>query len=96
MKRPLYDETEGRRDSIQLYADVIRVSDTPSKMTRIMRLSNVQFCIFKRVIRDLVEAGFLSESMDTVGSRDHATYEATRDGQKWAENVDTIYRAVGK
>ena len=100
MKRKLYAECVDRRDKLQIFADIIKVSTAESKITRILRLANVQYNTFNEYTETLCRAGLLERIMSYKKprkSRDlHKTFafKATERGLKWIEMVDSIYQVI--
>ena len=95
----MYAEREDRRDRIQVYADIIRVARRPVKVTRILRLANVQYNQFREYVERLCESGFLEKlSYGPSGRRgdrrsSHA-YRATEMGIRWCELVNELYESL--
>ncbi len=88
-----------RRDKVQIYADIIKVTKKPTKTTRILRLANVQYNTFLECIDTLCTAGLLEKiSIDyKKTSKDNRTkykYQATNTGRKWVESIDEIYQRL--
>lgn len=96
----LFADNFGRRDKLQIFADIIKVSFRETKMTRILRLANIQYNTFKECVEKLCRAGFLervSSPEDKRSSDDMRTkcvYRATETGVKWSKLVDEIYRKL--
>ena len=93
---PLYAEKTDRRDKIQVYADIINVARRPVKITRIMRLANVQYNQFKEYVEKLCSTGFLEKSSImspgmSEAKRTSYTYKATDMGVKWCKLVSELY-----
>lgn len=95
----LYTEREDRRDRIQVYADIIKVARRPVKITRILRLANVQYNQFREYLERLCDAGFLERL--SVGSsgrkgdgRTRYAYKATEMGDRWCELVSELYERL--
>lgn len=95
--KKLFADSIERRDKLQLFADIIKVSTNETKITRILRLANIQYNTFHECIETLCDAGLLekisyndrhSQSQD---KRSKHIYKATEMGQKWCEMVDEIY-----
>ena len=97
----LYADYLERRDKVQIYADIIKVTKKPTKTTRILRLANVQYNTFLECIDTLCNAGLLVKiSLDynkssTKNDRVKYKYKATDMGQKWLESLDEIYQRLG-
>lgn len=96
----LFADTLERRDKAQIFADIIKVSVQPTKITKILRLANVQYNTFQECIDKLCEAGLL-EMIPVVkrtrSSRDRRTsyfFKATDRGLRWCKMVDEIYEAL--
>ncbi|KON31245.1 hypothetical protein AC482_01475 [miscellaneous Crenarchaeota group-15 archaeon DG-45] len=100
MAKGLFADTIERRDKVQIFADILRVSARPTKVTRILRLANVQYNTFQECIEQLCEAGLLEMAAVTQrarSSRDKRTsytFRATDRGQRWCKMVDDIYEAL--
>lgn len=100
MSKSLYAESLERRDKLQIYADVLKVSYKETKMTRILRLANIQYNTFNECIDKLCEAGLL-EKVDMLNdertsqdNRSKYEYKVTEMGTKWLDLVDDIYRTL--
>lgn len=100
MKERLYAETFNRRDKLQIFADIIKVSSRETKMTRILRLANVQYSTFLECIDKLCRAGLL-ERLDTSGdtksfddTRTKFVFRATDTGLQWSQLVDELYQRL--
>jgi len=96
MRKSLYTENIERRDKVQIFADIIRVSGKSAKVTRILRLANVQYNTFIEYVDRLCGIGFLERvSLDNSGtsskSRTSYRYKATKMGEEWCGLVDEIY-----
>lgn len=100
MSRTLFNETTERRDKIQILADIIKVSRKESKITRILRLANIQYNTFQEHIETLCDSGLLDRiepPQRPRSSRDLRTkhsYKATEMGLKWCEMIDEIYNTL--
>lgn len=99
MIRGLFADDLDRRDKLQIFADIIKVSSKETIMTRILRLANVQYNTFIECIDKLCQVGLLKrESIeDTKSSNDMRTkcvYKATDTGIKWSKSVDEIYQIL--
>jgi predicted transcriptional regulator len=96
----LFTDGLDRRDKLQIFADIIKVSSKETKMTRILRLANVQYNTFIECIEKLCQAGLLKRVTpieDTKSSNDMRTkcvYKATDTGIKWSKLVDEIYQIL--
>ena len=96
----LYADYLERRDKIQIYADIIKVTKKPTKTTRILRIANIQYNTFLECIDTLCTAGLLEKiSIDykktTKDNRIKYKYKATHMGRKWVESLDEIYQRLG-
>ena len=96
----LFADTLERRDKVQIFADIVKVSVQPTKITKILRLANVQYNTFQECIAQLCEAGLL-EKIPVIkrprSSRDRRTtyfFRATDRGQRWSKMVDEIYEII--
>ena len=100
MSRTLFNEITERRDKIQILADIVKVSRKESKITRIMRLANIQYKTFQECIDTLCASGLLDRiepPQRPRSSRDLRTkfsYRATEMGLKWCEMIDEIYKTL--
>jgi len=99
MKKSLYTENIERRDKVQIFADIIRVSDRPTKITRILRLANIQYNTFLECVDRLCSVGFFERiSLDTSGVSGKRSpsyrYKATKIGEEWCDLVDEIYEEL--
>ena len=99
MRKSLYTENIERRDKVQIFADIIRVSDKSTKVTRILRLANIQYNTFLEYVDMLCSVDFLERvSLDNSGtsgkSRTSYRYQATKMGKEWCDLVDEIYKEL--
>lgn len=98
MRKSLYTEYVERRDKVQIFADIIRVSDKSTKVTRILRLANVQYNTFLECVDRMCSVGFLEKvSLDKSEHRKSRTsyrYKATMMGEEWCDLVDEIYEEL--
>ncbi len=96
----LYADYLERRDKVQIYADIIKVTKKPTKTTRILRLANVQYNTFIECIDTLCNAGLLEKiSLDykkssIKGDRINYRYKATAMGLRWLKSLDEIYKRL--
>ena len=93
----LYVASGSRRDKIQIYYDIIKVSTRPTKVTRLIRLANVQYNTFIECTETLIKAGLLEKViLNSRRKRDNPKeiYKATKIGLKWCEQVDDIYNSL--
>lgn len=96
----LFADNFNRRDKLQIFVDIIKVSSQETKMTRILRLANIQYNTFKECIEKLCQAGLLervSSHEDNRSSNDvraRCVYRATETGVKWSNLVNEIYRTL--
>lgn len=97
MINQLFNDVEERRDKIQIYSDIIRISATPVKATKILRKANIQYNSFMKYIDTLSCAG-LMEKLPVVRGDEPAhdkrttyLYKATKFGIEWCNRVDGIY-----
>jgi predicted transcriptional regulator len=97
MSRRLYADSKKRRDKLQILADIIRVSNHETKVTRILRLANVQYNVFHEYIETLVSIGFMERVKFGHGNRSFGdkrtqfSYKASEMGLRWCEMVDEVY-----
>ena len=99
MRKSLYTENIERRDKVQIFADIIRVSGKSAKVTRILRLANVQYNTFIEYVDRLCGIGFLErvslEKSGVSGKRSPSyRYKATMMGEEWCDLVDKIYEEL--
>ena len=96
----LYADYLERRDKVQIYADIIKVTKKPTKTTRILRLANVQYNTFLECIDTLCSAGLLEKkylNTKKSSSRDNRAkfvFQATEIGRKWCETLDELYNTL--
>ncbi|MBC8228095.1 hypothetical protein H8E77_00935 [bacterium] len=98
----LYADYLERRDKVQIYADILRVTKEPTKTTRILRLANVQYNTFLECVDTLCDAGLL-EKIDLdykktslkSGNKKFA-FKATELGLKWSISLQDIYKRLEK
>ena len=98
MSGQLYANLEERRDKLQIYYDIIRVTTRPTKITRILRLANVQYNTFQECVEKLMQAGLLetihmNERRSRKG-RVKVTYKATEQGLEWCKSIEEIYNTL--
>jgi len=100
MSKSLYAENLERRDKLQIYADVLKVSHKAVKLTRILRLANIPYNTFSECIDKLCAAGLLMKVAllgNESSSRDNRSkyaYKVTDMGMKWLDLVDEIYNTL--
>jgi len=96
----LYSENIERRDKLQIFADIIKVTTKKTKTTRVLRLANVQYNTFTECIETLCSAGLLEripvngKASSSSDMRTKYTYKATDTGIRWSEMVDEIYKTL--
>ena len=95
----LYADYIERRDKIQVYADILKVTKSPQRSTRIIRLANVQYDAFLECVDTLCDAGLLEKiSLDYRDGGGHVKtkyeYKATEMGEKWCEMLDELVLAL--
>jgi predicted transcriptional regulator len=96
----LYADYLERRDKVQIYADILKVTKQTTKTTRILRLANVQYNTFLECMDTLCNAGLLEKiSLDYnkySSKKDNKkyAYKATEMGRKWCEALDEIYERL--
>jgi len=95
----LYADYIERRDKIQIYADILKVTKRPQRATRIIRLSNIQYNTFLECVDTLCNSGLLEKiSLDYKEKDAHVKtkyeYKATKMGEKWCEMLDEVVRAL--
>ena len=96
----LYTDLLERRDKVQIYADILKVTKEPTKTTRILRIANVQYNTFLECIDTLCNAGLLEK----IALEDKKPFQkpvstkyvfrATELGQKWLESLEAIYERL--
>jgi predicted transcriptional regulator len=94
MRKSLYTEVIERRDKVQVFADIIRVTDKPTKITRILRFANLQYNTFLDCVDRLCSVGFLERvgpDKSEISSRGRYRYQATKTGEEWCDLLDEIY-----
>ena len=94
----LYANVEERRDKLQIYYDIVKVTARPTKITRILRLANVQYNTFLECVDRLIQAGLL-ETLHLSGKKPRkgrvkVVYKATEQGLEWCKNIEEIYNAL--
>ena len=103
MNQRLFAENEDRRDKIQIYADILKVTKKPINKTRILQLANIQFHIFQEYIEQLCSNGFL-EKINTTENKTNSKkikprktlFKATELGLKWCNKVEEVYQKLKK
>jgi predicted transcriptional regulator len=101
MSGQLYANIEERRDKLQIYYDILKVTTRPTKITRILRLANVQYNTFQECIDKLIKAGLLEKihltgrrNRSSKDARSKTTYKATNQGLDWCNSVEEIYQTL--
>lgn len=95
MIQNLFSESFERRDKVQILADIIQVTSTETKMTRILRLANIQYNTFTKCIDKLCQSGLLRKiPVNQSDNRVKYSYKATDKGRKWCGVVSTIYQCL--
>jgi predicted transcriptional regulator len=100
MSLQLYANVEDRRDKLQIYYDIIKVTIRPTKITKILRLANIQYNTFHDCIDKLLRAGLLEKvnairsSRKSSDKRIKCSYKATKLGLEWCDEVDYIYKIL--
>jgi len=96
----LYADYLERRDKVQIYADILKVTKEPTKTTRILRLANVQYNTFLECVDTLCNAGLLEKTdldykkrSSKPGNRKYV-FRATGLGRKWLESLEDIYERL--
>ena len=95
----LYTDYIERRDKIQVYADILKVTKSPQRSTRIIQLANVQYDAFLECVDTLCGAGLLEKiALDYKDEDGHLKtkyeYKATETGMKWCEMLDELVLAL--
>ena len=98
MLTQLYSDVEERRDRVQIFSDILRVTKKPTKITKILRVANVQYSTFQEYVDMLIEADLLEKvpvdkksSTRTFDQRTNYFFRATQTGQNWCNLVKEIY-----
>lgn len=81
--RRLFDDQGKRRTPLQKAHDIIVVCMTPTRKTRIMGKANIQFGVFKVVMGNLMEKGFVK--------KEDVNYAATLSGIDFADTIAKIH-----
>ena len=96
----LYADYLERRDKVQIYADILRVTKETTKTTRILRMANVQYNTLLECVNTLCEAGLLEKtdleykkSPFKPRNRKYG-FRATELGRKWCESLDDLYERL--
>ena len=96
----LYADYLERRDKVQIYADILKVTKEPTKTTRILRLANVQYNTFLECVNTLCNTGLLEKialdykkSSHKPGNRKYE-FRATELGRRWCESLEDIYERL--
>jgi predicted transcriptional regulator len=96
----LYANIEERRDKLQIYYDIIKVTIRPTKITKILRLANIQYNTFHDCISKLLKAGLLErinirkKIKKSIDKRSKCAYKATILGLKWCDEVENVYNTL--
>jgi predicted transcriptional regulator len=92
MGEKLFTDSKGRRDSIQILADIITISQEPTGKTRIMRMANVQYNMFQEYVEALLKMGFLEQNVERVKRNfTRERYQSTARGMQWCKKVFDVY-----
>jgi predicted transcriptional regulator len=97
MSKKLYADALERRDKIQVYADIIRVSEKATPTTRLLRLANIQYNTFADCINTLINAGLLEKiplrfsKKSKDQTRRKYAFKSTEMGKEWCKQIDEIY-----
>jgi len=100
MSNNLFADCIERRDKLQIYSDIIKVTNQETKITRILRLANIQYNSFRECIETLCGAGLLEKVESNIHSRQSQdmrtkyAYKATDLGKEWCKMVDDIYETL--
>ena len=98
MIETLYTNVIGKRDKIQIYADIIRVTIKPTQITRILRYANVKHSTFVEYIDTLHKAGLVEiidmKNYRSKSKKSRVKYKATEKGLRWCKVVDFVYEMV--
>jgi len=96
----LYADYLERRDKVQIYADILKVTKEPTKTTRILRLANVQYNTFLECVNTLCQSGLLEKidldykkTSSKPRNRRYA-FRATELGRRWRESLEDIYERL--
>jgi len=100
MSNNLFADCIERRDKLQIYSDIIKVTNQETKITRILRLANIQYNSFRECIETLCGASLLEKvelnihSRQSQDMRTKYAYKATDLGKEWCKMVDDIYETL--
>lgn len=101
MIRQLFAEKKERRDKVQIFADIIKVAARPTRITRILRVANIQYNAFQDCIDKLCKAGLLEmipvnrRARSSPDNRTRYVFKATDIGIKWCRMVEEVYETIG-
>jgi len=88
----LFSDLVERRDYIQILADIITVCEEPSRITRILRLANVQYNTMRDAMESLTKSGLMRKKRSsTRDERSKIELEATDLGLNWRDIVRLVY-----
>lgn len=94
-KPALFTEVLDRRDNIQILADVIAVCREPTRITKLIRLANIQYHVCVEAVSLLVKAGFLKATpLKCTDRRKIEVFSATDLGIAWCDRVRSLYEAL--
>ena len=75
--------------------DILTVSRKPGIATRIMRLANVRYNIFREYVDLLCKSGFIEEKKATEDtSLNKKYYQTTKMGDRWCRMIKTVYEEL--
>lgn len=94
MIQRLYLQRGCKRDRLQVYADILRISSEPLLKSELNRESGAYYRILNKALAVLEEAGYIAHIEEPFGERVKHVYVATRDGLSWAKRVDDVYQSV--
>lgn len=89
MSKRLFTDSLERRDKLQILANIIKVSTQETKITRILRLANIQYNTFQECIETLCKSGLLervelnTKPRRSQNMRTKYAYKAKEMGMRW-------------
>ena len=89
-----------RRDKLQIYSDIIEACKVPTKLTKIIRLANLQYNTFLTMMPKLLEKKMVkTEKIVRTGrkkidKRTKYTFEATEKGREFKRKINAIYEEI--
>lgn len=84
-----------RRDRAEIATDILETCVGGAKLTKILRLANLQYNSFGKFVGPLVDGGYLLETMvDTRDKRTIWEWETTPEGRNFQREIKDIYRRL--